>query len=122
MWKLALRSVSSALFDKSLIGIPKVEKVPGSGGEEDEINIGMEVVVDPDGPNPMTTYVEAQVNILKAFFSGNAGTVFVQVAEDDMVAEAEAETKAKGEAEVKAGLQRGGAKVRCFYCLRFELL
>ena len=48
--------------------IPKVEKVPGSGGEEDEINIGMEVVVDPDGPNPMTTYVEAQVNILKAFF------------------------------------------------------
>ena len=101
MWKLALRSVSSALFDKSLIGIPKVEKVPGSGGEEDEINIRMEVVVDPDGPNPMTTYVEAQVYILKAFFSGNAGTVFVQVAEDDMVAEAEAETKAKGE----AGLQ-----------------
>merc|ERR1719500_1274372 len=39
----------------------EVEKVPGSGGEEDEINIGMEVVVDPDGPNPMTTYVEAQV-------------------------------------------------------------
>jgi len=70
----------------------EVEKVPGSGGEEDEINIGMEVVVDPDGPNPMTTYVEAQV------------------AEDDMVAEAEAETKAKGEAEVKAGLQRGGNK------------
>ena len=42
--------------------------MPGSGGEEDEINIGMEVVVDPDGPNPMTTYVEAQVYILKAFF------------------------------------------------------
>ena len=43
----------------------KVEKVPGSGGEEEEINIGMEVVVDPDDPNqkPMTTYVEAQVNI-----------------------------------------------------------
>ena len=42
----------------------KVEKVPGSGGEEDEINIGMEVVVDPDDPDqqPMTTYVEAQVN------------------------------------------------------------
>ena len=37
-----------------------------------------------------------------------------------MVAEAEAETKAKGEAEVKAGLQRGGNKVRCFYCLRFN--
>ena len=39
--------------------------MPGSGGEEDEINIGMEVVVDPDDPNqkPMTTYVEAQVNI-----------------------------------------------------------
>ena len=94
--------------------------MPGSGGEEDEINIGMEVVVDPDGPNPMTTYVEAQVYILKAFFSGNAGTVFVQVAEDDMVAEAEAETKAKGEAEVKAGLQRGGNKVRCFCCLRLN--
>ena len=46
--------------------------------------------------------------------------MFVQVAEDDMVAEAEAETKAKGEAEVKAGLQRGGNKVRCFYCLRFN--
>ena len=92
--------------------------MPGSGGEEDEINIGMEVVVDPDGPNPMTTYVEAQVYILKVFFSGNAGTVHVQVAEDDMVAEAE--TKAKGEAEVKAGLQRGGNKVRCFYCLRFN--
>ena len=42
--------------------------MPGSGGEEDEINIGMEVVVDPDGPNPMTTYVEAQVYILKVFF------------------------------------------------------
>ena len=84
--------------------------MPGSGGEE--INIRMEVVVDPDGPNPMTTYVEAQVNILKAFFSGNAGTVFLQVAENDMVAEAEAETKAKGEAEVKAGIQRGGNKVK----------
>ena len=48
--------------------------------------------------------------------------MFVQVAEDDMVAEAEAETKAKGEAEVKAGLQRGGNQVRCLYCLRFELL
>lgn len=48
----------------------KVEKVPGSGGEEDEINIGMEVVVDPDDPNqkPMTTYVEAQVNLLEAGF------------------------------------------------------
>ena len=34
----------------------------------------------------------------------------VQVAEDDMVAEAE--TKAKGEAEVKAGIQRGGNKVK----------
>ena len=38
--------------------------------------------------------------------------MFVQVAEDDMVAEAEAETKAKGEAEVKAGIQRGGNKVK----------
>ena len=40
----------------------KVEKVPGAG-KEDEINIGMEVVVDPDDPNqkPMTTFVEAQV-------------------------------------------------------------
>ena len=36
----------------------------------------------------------------------------VQVAEDDMGAEAEAETKAKGEAEVKAGIQRGGNKVK----------
>ena len=35
----------------------------------------------------------------------------MQVAEDDMGVEAEAETKAKGEAEVKAGLQRGGNKV-----------
>ena len=88
--------------------------MPGSGGEEDEINIGMEVVVDPDGPNPMTTYVEAQVNILKAVFSsGNADSVFtVQVTEDDMGAKAEAETKAQGEAEVKAGIQRGGNKVR----------
>ena len=42
--------------------------MPGSGGEEDEINIGMEVVVDPHGPNPMTTYVEAQVRTLKRFF------------------------------------------------------
>ena len=47
---------------------PKVEKVPGSGGEEDEINIGMEVVVDPHGPNPMTTYVEAQVNLMQDNF------------------------------------------------------
>ena len=41
----------------------KVEKVPGAAGKEDEINIGMEVVVDPDDPNqkPMTTFVEAQV-------------------------------------------------------------
>ena len=48
-----------------------MEKVPGSGGKEDEINIGMEVVVDPDDPNqkPMTPYVEAQVNI----FILNAG-------------------------------------------------
>ena len=38
---------------------------------------------------------------------------WVEVAEDDMGVEAEAETKAKGEAEVKAGLQRGGNKVRC---------
>ena len=86
--------------------------MPGSGGEEDEINIGMEVVVDPHGPNPIATYVEAQVNILKAIFSGNADTVYVQVAEDDMGVEAEAETKAKGEAEVKAGIQRGGNKVK----------
>merc|ERR1711874_10106 len=72
----------------------EVEKVPGSGEKEDEINIGMEVVVDPDDPNQkaMTPYVEAQV------------------AEDDMGVEAEAETKAKGEADVKAGLQRGGNK------------
>merc|ERR1711874_498752 len=64
----------------------EVEKVPGSGEKEDEINIGMEVVVDPDDPNQkaMTTYVEAQV------------------AEDDMGVEAEA--------EMKAGLQRGGNK------------
>ena len=31
-----------------------------------------------------------------------------------MGAEAEAETKAKGEAEVKAGIQRGGNKVKDF--------
>ena len=39
----------------------------GQGGEEDEINIGMEVVVDPADPNqePMTTYVEAQVNFMQ---------------------------------------------------------
>ena len=44
--------------------------MPGSGGKEDEINIGMEVVVDPDDPNqkPMTTYVEAQVYILRIGF------------------------------------------------------
>ena len=42
--------------------------MPGSGGEEDEINIGMEVVVDPHGPNPMTTYVEAQVNFMQDNF------------------------------------------------------
>ena len=56
----------------------------------------------------------------KSLFSGNAGTVFVQVAEDDMTPEAKAERKAKGEAEVKAGLQRGGNKVRCFCCLRLN--
>ena len=56
----------------------------------------------------------------KKLFSGNSGTVYVQVAEDDMVAEAQAETKAKGEAEVKAGLQRGGNKVRRLYCLRLN--
>ena len=39
---------------------------------------------------------------------------WMEVAEDDMGVEAEAETKAKGEAEVKAGLRRGGNKVRCF--------
>ena len=89
--------------------------MPGSGGEEDEINIGMEVVVDPHGPNPMTTYVEAQVKTLTRFFSGNTDSVYtvqLQVAEDEMGAEAEAETKAKGEAEVKAGIQRSGNKVR----------
>ena len=87
--------------------------MPGSGGKEDEINIGMEVVVDPHGPNPMTTYVEAQVKTLK-LLSGNTDTVYtvqLQVAEDEMGAEAEAETKAKGEAEVKAGIQRSGNKV-----------
>ena len=47
-----------------------MEKVPGQGGEEDEINIGMEVVVDPADPNqePMTTYVEAQVNFMQDNF------------------------------------------------------
>ena len=44
--------------------------MPGQGGEEDEINIGMEVVVDPADPNqePMTTYVEAQVNFMQDNF------------------------------------------------------
>ena len=44
--------------------------MPGQGGEEDEINIGMEVVVDPTDPNqePMTTYVEAQVNFMQDNF------------------------------------------------------
>ena len=47
-----------------------MEKVPGQGGEEDEINIGMEVVVDPADPNQetMTTYVEAQVNFMQDNF------------------------------------------------------
>ena len=44
-------------------------------------------------------------------------TVQLQVAEDEMGAEAEAETKAKGEAEVKAGIQRGGNKVRRLRCI-----
>ena len=44
--------------------------MPGQGGEEDEINIGMEVVVDPADPNQetMTTYVEAQVNFMQDNF------------------------------------------------------
>ena len=48
----------------------KVEKVPGAAGKEDEINIGMEVVVDPDDPNqkPMTTFVEAQVSLMSENF------------------------------------------------------
>ena len=51
------------MFDLSTNFAAKVEKVPGVTGKEDEINIGMEVVVDPDDPNqkPMTTFVEAQV-------------------------------------------------------------
>ena len=48
--------------------------------------------------------------MFQKLFSGNADCV--QVAEDDMGAEAEAETKAKGEADVKAGIQRGGNKVK----------
>ena len=63
MWRFALRWVAVSLFDLSTNLIAKVEKVPGAAGKEDEINIGMEVVVDPDDPNqkPMTTFVEAQV-------------------------------------------------------------
>ena len=38
------------MFDLSTDLAAKVEKVPGAAGKEDEINIGMEVVVDPDGP------------------------------------------------------------------------
>ena len=51
------------MFDLCTNLTAKVEKVPGAAGKEDEINIGMEVVVDPDDPNqkPMTTFVEAQV-------------------------------------------------------------
>ena len=51
------------MFDLSTNLTAKVEKVPGAAGKEDEINIGMEVVVDPDDSNqkPMTTFVEAQV-------------------------------------------------------------
>ena len=48
--------------------------------------------------------------MFQKLFSGNADCA--QVAEDDMDAAAEAETKAKGEAEVKAGIQRGGNKVK----------
>ena len=53
------------MFDLSTNLAAKVEKVPGAG-KEDEINIGMEVVVDPDDPNqkPMTTFVEAQVSLM----------------------------------------------------------
>ena len=63
MWRFALRWVAVSLFDLCTNLIAKVEKVPGVTGKEDEINIGMEVVVDPDDPNqkPMTTFVEAQV-------------------------------------------------------------
>ena len=63
MWRFALRWVAVSLFDLSTDLAAKVEKVPGAAGKEDEINIGMEVVVDPDDPNqkPMTTFVEAQV-------------------------------------------------------------
>ena len=42
----------------------------------------------------------------------------VQVAEDDMGVEAEAETQAEGEAKVKAGLQRAANKVRFSSCLK----
>ena len=54
------------MFDLSANLTAKVEKVPGAAGKEDEINIGMEVVVDPDDPNqkPMTTFVEAQVSLM----------------------------------------------------------
>ena len=63
MWRFALRWVAVSLFDLRTNLAAKVEKVPGASGKEDEINIGMEVVVDPDDPNqkPMTTFVEAQV-------------------------------------------------------------
>ena len=54
------------MFDLCTNLSAKVEKVPGAAGKEDEINIGMEVVVDPDDPNqkPMTTFVEAQVSLM----------------------------------------------------------
>ena len=44
----------------------------------------------------------------------------MQVAEDDMGVEAEAETQAEGEAKVKAGLQRAGNKVRFSSCLKLN--
>ena len=69
--EVSLASSPSPILNLDSHSPAKVEKVPGSGGKEDEINIGMEVVVDPDDPNqkPMTTYVEAQVNIyLKSWF------------------------------------------------------
>ena len=44
----------------------------------------------------------------------------MQVAEDDMGVEAEAETQAEGEAKVKAGLQRAANKVRFSSCLKLN--
>ena len=102
-------SPSSSSSDSEVEVRLAMTKEPGPPGEEDNLEVDLDVILDKTGEDPLATNVKAQVYMAELVLQ--VYIVLLQVHQEDMEVQTSAESKGKGEAEVRGRIKKGQKKV-----------